>query len=93
MVRSTPYPAPHQNPFRIEPVKDAMTTEVPAPTSNVRRISETSTTNFVKHLKVGNQRFAAFIDSGSDRSLVRESTAHKLGAVQPCQTINFRGFA
>lgn len=41
---------------------------------------------------VGAQKFVAFIDPGSDRSLVRSSIAHQFGAIEPCKVVHLKGF-
>lgn len=49
--------------------------------------AEPTKINITKRMSVGTQQFIAFVDPGSDRSLVRASVAHLMGDVQYGSTI------
>lgn len=51
-----------------------------------------SKSNITKSILVGAHQITAFIDPGSDRSLVRESIAHSMYDVQRCDAILLKGF-
>lgn len=81
---------------------------VNTPTGNIRRIygelSPTAsvsdnntnlkpcTKNIVKTIVAGLHKVTAFIDPGSDRSLIRSSAAQSLGNMKPCIPVTLRGF-
>lgn len=55
-------------------------------------IAEPMKINITKWIHIGNQQLVAFIDPGSDRSLIRTSIAHIIGGVRQCAAVSLKGF-
>lgn len=48
--------------------------------------------NITKQMTIGNHHVNSFVDPGSDRSLVRGSSARSIGEVRQCNTLVLKGF-